>query len=172
MIVNPNIKPGDAIFAKTNNFYGTMIRAAQATRWWQGHAKNHMAIVVKVDPNGQIWVVQMARHGELVKLEDVAPNGELWWTPMPNELDRQRAVDYAMGKVGEDYGVLTIFSIGLNLMLPDFMIFDIRREGTLICSALVARCWEHGGWNCPVDPFQITPGQFWEVIGRVGTQIQ
>ena len=166
------INPGDAVFAHTRTLYGFIIRFGQALRWWKSHKWNHMAIVDEIDENGQVWVIQMARKGERVRIEEVAPGGTLKILPMPRELNVEEILEYARKQIGTDYGVLTIISIALNLCLPQFLNLDIRRAKTLICSALVARAWEHGGWDCPVDPFQITPAEFSELFNSNGYVFQ
>jgi hypothetical protein len=171
LIKNPLVCPGDAIFAHTNNAYGYMIRFGQAIRWWKYRTWNHMAIVDSIDEDGQIWVIQMARHGERVRIEDVAPGGKLKCIPAPKEINIEESLKYARLMVGIDYGVLTIVSIALNLLLPGQLNFDIRREMTLICSALVARAWEHGGWICPVDPFSVTPAEMDQILGGGGFEL-
>lgn len=172
MIINPDIQPGDAIYARTNNAYGKMIRFAQAIRWWRGRDWNHMAIVDHVDANGQIWVNQMARRCEQVKIEDVAPGGKLKWVPMPEGLDRERSLTWARKRLGTKYGYLTIASIVVNLMLPERISIDIHVENTLICSGYVNRAWEHGGYDCPVNPFNITPAESDMIQGGGGVVIQ
>ena len=110
----------------------------------------------------------MARRGERVRLEDVAPGRPLKVIPCPDGVNRQRAIDFANRVIGTKYGVLTIISIAFNLLTPSEVRVDIRRDGTLICSAAVARALEHGGWWCPVDPFQITPAQIDKFLGHTG----
>lgn len=171
MIKNSQIRPGDAVFARTRNFYGAVIRFGQALRWWKYRSWNHMAIVSKIDPDGQIWVIQMARHCEEVKLENVAPNGRLKFVAPPDEVSRIKSVEYARKRLGTKYGVLTIFSIAINLALPRQLVFDIHTEGTLICSALVAKAWEHGDWDCPIESSQITPAEYDGIIGGGGTEL-
>jgi hypothetical protein len=160
MIKNSQIRPGDAVFAHTRNVYGAVIRFGQALRWWKYRSWNHMAIVSKIDANGQIWVIQMARRCEEIKLEDVAPKGRLKFISPPEEVSRLKAVEYANKHIGTKYGVLTIVSIAVNLALPKQIVFDIHSAGTLVCSALVAKAWEHGNWDCPVESGQITPAEF------------
>ena len=172
MIVNPKIQPGDAVYARTKNPYGFMIRIGQALRWWKYREWNHMAIVESIDADGQIWVIQMARHCERVKIEDVAPGGRLKFTSAPEGIDRDRAVAFARFMLGTDYGVLTIVCIAINLLLPEPINFDIRREMTMICSALVARSWEHGGWICRIDPFTVTPAEMDQIQFGAGFIIQ
>ena len=164
-------KTGDAVFAYTKNAYGFLIRIGQATRWWKYRKWNHMAFVDSVDPDGTIWVIQMAKRGQRVKIQDVAPGGHVKFVPAPGDIDIARAAEYARKRIGTKYGVMTIVSIAINLLLPNMLRFDIRREDTLICSALVARAWEHGGWDCPVDPFDITPAEFDGILGGGGFDI-
>ena len=162
---------GDAVFAHTSNAYGWVIRLGQAVRWWKYRSWNHMAYVDSVDENGQVWVLQMARRCERVKIQDVAPKGHVKIIPCPPEVNREMATKYARNLIGTKYGVLTIVSIAVNLFMPNPLRLDIRQDDTLICSGFVARAWEHGGWNCPVDPFQITPAEFDKILGGGGTQI-
>jgi len=169
-----NLQPpqhGDAVFAHTSNFYGWIIRLGQAIRWWKYRSWNHMAYVDSVDEDGQVWVLQMARRCERVKIEDVAPKGHVKIIPCPSDVNREMATKYARNLIGTKYGVLTIVSIAINLFMPDKLRLDIRQDDTLICSGFVARAWEHGGWNCPVDPFQITPAEFDKLLGGGGTKI-
>ena len=172
MIKNTEIRPGDAVFARTRNLYGVVIRFGQALRWWKYRSWNHMAIVSKIDPNGQIWVIQMARRCEEVKLEEVAPGGRLKFVAPPEDVSRIKSVEYARKRLGTKYGVLTIFSIAINLSLPKQIVFDVHSEGTLICSALVAKSWEHGDWDCAVDSGQITPAEFDSLTGGVGVELK
>ena len=169
-----NIQPpqhGDAVFAHTNNTYGWVIRLGQAIRWWKYRSWNHMAYVDSVDEDGTIWVIQMARRCEKVKIQDVAPKGHVKIISCPPEVNREMASAYATKRLGTKYGVLTIISIAINLFMPNPLRLDIRKDDTLICSALVARAWEHGGWDCPIDPFQVTPAEFDKLLGGGGIQI-
>jgi len=169
MIKNEHIQPGDAIYARTHNIYGFMIRIAQALRWWKGHDWNHVAIVDHIDADGQIWVNQMAKRCEQVKIEEVAPGGKLKWVPMPEGLDRERVLAWSRKRLGIKYGYLTIASIAFNLLLPERVSIDIHIENTLICSAYVARAWEHGGFDCPVNPMNITPAELDLLQNGAGT---
>ena len=104
--------------------------------------------------------LKLGRRGEIVNIEEVSPKGYYIVRPCPKGVDRVKAVDYALRQNGIKYSVATIFSIALTLLTPKIVAFDFRRRGNaLICSALVARSWEHGGWMCPSDPFQITPAE-------------
>jgi hypothetical protein len=148
-----------------------MIRFAQAFRWWSYRSWNHMAIVESVDDDGTVWCIQMARRCERVKIQDVALGGHVKIIACPDNVNCDEAVAYARRQLGTKYGVLTIVSIAINIMLPACFRFDIRRADTLICSALVARSWEHGSWDCPSDPFDITPAEFDGFLGGGGTQL-
>jgi len=157
-----DVQPGDLVLAHSKGAFATLIRFGQWLRpSWRPYKRwNHAAIVTGVDSNGDVWCMQMGRRGELVLRQDVAPGGYTTIRPIPNGVDRIKAIDYALAQNGIKYSVATIFSIVINLLTPKWIAFDFRRHGdALICSALVARSWEHGGWNCPTDPFQITPAE-------------
>jgi len=161
------IEPGDAILARSKGFYGMMIRFGQRLRW-RNTKTNHAALVIGFDEHEEPMCAQMARKGQIVRARDIAPGGELFVIKAPKGIDRQRAVDFGKRCKGTKYGVLTIISIAFNLLSPRPVRIDFRLEDTLICSALVARAWEHGGWLCPTDPFQITPAELETKFGNTG----
>ena len=153
---------GDIALAHSKGPFAVLIRFGQWLRpsWRPYRYWNHAAIVTNIAPDGSIRCTQMGRRCNTVDLKDVARGGHVVVRPAPPGIDRIKAVDYALRQVGVKYSVAAIFSIALSLLTPKAVAFDFRRNGdALICSALVARCWEHGGWNCPTDPFQITPAE-------------
>jgi len=156
-----NPKPGDLVLAHGSGAFARLIRFGQWLRpsWRKYRTWNHAAIVIAVRQDGVIRCAQMGRRGEVVNIENVAPNGYAFVLPGPSNIDRTKAVGYALSQVGQTYSVLTILSIALNILTPSWLRIDFRRSTSLICSALVARAWEHGGWICPTDPFQITPAE-------------
>jgi len=157
-----NPKPGDLVLAHSKGPFATLIRFGQWLRpsWRPWKRWNHAAIVTGIRSDGTIRCAQMGRRGEVVNIGEVAPGGYTTVRPAPSEVDRIKAVDYALRQTNPPvkYSVTTILSIALSLLTPSFIHFDFRRHGdALICSALVARSWEHGGWECPGNPFSITP---------------
>jgi hypothetical protein len=164
---NHVIEPGDAILARTKGFYGAMIRFGQRLRW-KNTKTNHVALVVGFDAHGEPLCAQMAKRGQIVRVRDIAPGGKLYLIKAPTGIDRQRAVDFGKRCEGIKYGVLTIICIAINILSPRPFRIDFREDDTLICSALVARAWEHGGWLCPTDPFQITPAELEVQFGDTG----
>jgi hypothetical protein len=163
------LQPGDAILTHSRGLYAHLIRFGQRLRW-KNTRYNHAALIEKIE-DGQIWCIQMARRGQSVRIQDVAPGGDLLAIKAPEGVDRAKAVAYAQRQVGLKYGVLTIFSIAFNILTPRWLRVDVRRNNTLICSALVARSWEHGGWDCPTDPFQITPAELEIMFAAEGKKI-
>lgn len=158
--------PGCLVLAHTRGFYGFLIRAAQTIRWKRGRMWNHAAIVTAMT-DGVVLCTEMAWHCEEVTLDEVAPGGHLLILPAPKGTDVIRAANYAKSKVGTKYGVLTIVSIFVNLFTPKFFRVAFRSgNGSLICSALVVRAWEHGGANLDSlgDPFQVSPAELAEAF--------
>ena len=168
-------RPADGVFCHTTTLYGYMIGLAELLRFNKGHYWRHMAIVVKVDPDGTVWCLQMKKNCNLVKLQDVAPNGGTTFVvPCPPEVNREMAVAYAYKQLGIGYAWFTILNIAINIFVPRVLQLDFTYGGALICSGLVARSWEHGSWNCvnhkgkPINPFNINPAEMWETIGSTG----
>lgn len=156
-----SIRPGDLVLAHGRGPISAIIRFGQWLRpsWRPYRTWNHAALVVAV-VDGRTRCVQMSRRCELVWLDEVSPGGRVEVRPCPEGVDRIRAVDWALQQTGIAYSWLTILSIALQLLTPKWLDVDFHESRrALICSALVARAWEHGAWNCPTDPFQITPAE-------------
>jgi len=161
------IRAGDLVLAHGTGIISKIIRFGQWLRpsWRPYRYWNHTAIVV-VDLDGLIRCVQMSRRCEIVNLADVSPGGRTEIRSIPAGVDRIKAVDWALSqaRAGRRYSVITILSITLQLVTPKWLDVDFHENSpALICSALVARAWEHGGWDCPSDPFQITPAELAQI---------
>jgi len=159
-------QPGDLVLCHSKKgLFARLIRFGQWLRpsWRPYRYWNHAAIVTGsgIDPHGRdARVVQMGRKCSRTTLGTLMDDKVIEVRPCPAGVDRSRAVTYAVEQLGIDYSVMTIISIALSLLTPKEIRFDFRRHGdALICSALVARAWEHGGWDCPSDPFQATPAE-------------
>ena len=157
------VRAGDLVLAHGRGIISSAIRFGQWLRpsWRPYRYWNHAAIVV-VDLDGVIRCVQMSRRCEIVDLADVSPGGRTEIRSIPAGVDRIKAVDWALSqaRAGRRYSFITILSIVVQLVTPKWLDIDFHENRpALICSALVARAWEHGGWDCPTDPFQITPAE-------------
>ena len=158
-----SIRAGDLVLAHGTGLVSRIIRFGQWLRpsWRPYRYWNHAAIVV-AELDGVVKCVQMARRCEIVTLDQVSPGGKIEVRPIPNGVDRLRAIDWALqqARASRPYSIITILSIALQILTPKWLDVDFHENRpALICSALVARAWEHGGWDCPTDPFQITPAE-------------
>ncbi len=133
-----------------------MIKLAQWVRWRRDYDFSHAAIIVCVVENF-IQVAEM--EYPTWKLTTYDQLGSPTIIRAPDGINRQGAVNYALSRHGTHYGILTLFSILFNLFTPRAFRFDLHREGTLICSALVAWAWMIGGWWGIGDPYQVTPAE-------------
>lgn len=79
---------------------------------------------------------------------------------------RELAVEVAERWVGVTYGYVTILSIGIDMLSPDFF-WRIRSPHSLICSELVMRALYHGGAESPrIDFGMVKPSDLarqWQV---------
>ena len=158
------VQPGDLVLAHGKGAFSTLIRFGQWLRpsWRPYKYWNHAAIVTSIKADGTIRCTQMSRRCVTIDLSEVSPGGSTAIFACPANVDRVRAVDYALRQVGVRYSVMTILSIAISLLTPKWIRFDFRMHGeALICSGLVARAWEHGGWEVPDggDPYQVTPAE-------------
>ena len=156
------VNPGDLVLAHGKGFLSKTIRFGQWLRpsWRHWKYWNHSAIVSSVSEKNEVLCIQMGRKCEEIPLSEVSPGGVTKIMPAPRNVDTFAALCYARSQLGIKYSYSTILSIALNLLTPKMIHVDFRRSGdSLICSGLVARSWEHGGWQCPTDPFQITPAE-------------
>ena len=155
--------PGDVVLAHTRGLFGRLIRFGTRSAW------SHAAIIEMVGATPErTWVIQAEAKGVTrATLDQVAPGGYYAIVAAPNGLDRQRCLEWARSRVGEEYGFLTILSIALTLLSPRFLRVDFRRQGTLICSALVALSLHAGGWLARVgDFYQVSPGSLEQLLVR------
>ncbi len=127
---------------------GERIRDTKAASYW-----NHAAYCL----DGEGTIIQATGKG--VEIADVATTNFLDVAVIPNPLgpiDTAQAIAFALSCKNVEYGYLEIVSIGLDLLTPHFVHF--KSGDTLICSELVARCLEHGGWISPkLDTSHVMP---------------
>lgn len=69
--------------------------------------------------------------------------------------DRIQAVEFAQACLGEKYGFMKFFSIGVSLLTG--LKFSFGFDGEEVCSGLVARSLERTGAIFPHDPSHISP---------------
>lgn len=133
---------------------------------------SHVAVLEGFMPQGtqdrgdpRNWIVrQAAAKGiDTAYLDEVGGVGakriviplSAWVAVDGSPVSRDRVLAFVTSCRAE-YGVLTILSIVLNLFTPKLV--DIRREGTLICSALAAcALWTGGADAAAADVYQISP---------------
>jgi len=151
------MRPGDIVVCHGTGFIAWMIRVMERLRYRKGSAPhwNHAALLVAPIPyvrpyadGKQDWMVIEAT-GKGVVHALLSELGE--YEVLDSELDargRTIAVEYAEITLGSRYGFLTIASIAVNLLLPTS--WQVTRNGTFICSGLVAHALEHGGHFFPI----------------------
>lgn len=156
-------RPGDIVLAHTTGTVARLIRWAQRIRF-KDATWNHAAVVVRSGPDP--LCSQATGRGVMIsRLSRVAPGGRYLIVANPAPYPMESAL-FAMRSAGVRYGFLTIASIALNLFTPRAIRIDFRRDGTLICSALVGLALLAGGWLVPVrDYYAISPAEVAEKLG-------
>jgi hypothetical protein len=158
-IANPVALSGDFLLTHSAGLYGTLIQFGEAIRYW-GEDKvyahwSHAAIFV--DSDGSI--IEALSGGVQKRNISVYQGTEYVVLHLPRTTtphDRQEAVKFAEYCLDDEYGWLTIVSIGLCLLTGAKFSFGV--DGQQICSALVARCIERIGEIFPeAEPWHAMP---------------
>jgi hypothetical protein len=154
--------PGDIVFMHGSDLVGRAIRLAERIRFHSGATYNHVAILDADTAVG--WTVIQA-GGRGVTRGALLPADHYMIVTLPPGVDRTDVLAFARAQVGVRYGFIDIASILFNLLTPRAIRIDIRRDGTLICSALGALSLLAGGWLHPIrDYYQCSPAELSEAL--------
>ena len=159
------LTPGDFILAHRHHFLAGLISQAQQRRF-HGPDKayahwSHAAIVAPDDTVIEAEIAGVVRSPisryredeyQLVRLE-----AEL------NDAQRERVVDYAMGRIGEAFGYLDM--LGTSLYLLTGRPLRLVRKNHEICSSLVVRALQQGGLLLEMDPALTLPADLAKRFG-------
>lgn len=128
---------------------------------------NHIAVYVDgwfVGLPGGDYVIEALAHGlTLTPLEHYKPTQYrllplIDVRPDLGPFDRLALEEFAKRELADhdSYGWLAIASIVLQLLTP--VKLDVSWDGSMICSAFGARCWEHAGVTIPtLSPYTTMP---------------
>jgi hypothetical protein len=156
-------QPGDLVFCHSKGFMSRAIRLAERIRFRGGDAYNHVAVLDRYSNENGWTVIQAEARGvtNIRLLTEIAVGGSYVVVPCP--ADRDAVVHFAEGEVGRKYGFLTIASILITLLLPNFI--DVMLPDTWICSAVAGEALRAGGWyhRWP-DIYQVSPAALWEAV--------
>ena len=154
--------PGDLIFCRGSGIVSRAIRLAERIRWRAGSKWNHVAVLEAKSLAGWTVVQAGGRGVTSTPLSAMAPGGGYVVVPAP-ETCREDVVAFARAQVGSQYGYLTIASIVVTLLSPNFV--NVMLPNTWICSALAAESLRAGGWvhNWP-DVYQVSPAALSEAL--------
>lgn len=144
--------PGDIVFCHSPTWLGKAIRwgerlhsSTKASHW------NHVGIIINAQGD---MIEALARGVRIGNISSYPDNAVV--SPKLGIQDTKQALKFASSVVGIGYGYITVLSIFLDLLMPWFLHF--KAGDTLICSELVARALEHGGWISPkLDTSHVMP---------------
>lgn len=181
-------KAGDAVFCDSGDLIGSAIQLGQKLKRFAPEYRkwNHVAWLDTpvLAPNGEgivDWHIgQAVGHGVTNSslLSTVAPHGQHEIVSLDSfptiiegdTVNRPAALATLRMMVGDDYGWLTIGSEIFNILTPQFVHVDFRRDKTWICSALYSYGLLSGGGFIEGDVYQVMPAQVasWAQARAVG----
>lgn len=153
-----DLSPGDFILTHQNGIIYSLIRFGQRLRFRGADRSfafwNHAALVVhsmgdiiEAHPRGvrkaNLYKEYNDKEYTVVKQTDIT------------DRDREQMIKFAESCVGQQYGFLTILSLGLWCIFGGK--FNFSLDGTEICSGLVARALERNGEIFSRDPCREMP---------------
>lgn len=157
------MQPGDLVLCRQNTVLDKIISVAQmlhtssqASHW------THVA-VVKDPKTGEMY--EAVSSG--VKIGNISAYPDHLIVPMNlNAYDTAKMMNFCEHWLGAEYGFLTLFSIGIDLLTPAF--FHFRSGDTFICSQYAAKALEQTGWICPiVDSSHVMPSNLEQWLVKV-----
>jgi hypothetical protein len=162
-------QPGDIGFAHNRGIMGKLIRVGE---WLQlrNSEWNHAFVVSRV-VDGVPFIIQATLKGVIESpLRTVAPGGsEITFAP-PAGVDRDKVVAFAQSQLGNEYGVLTIAAIAIDIVSWNW-VPSLRgaRKQSWICSGLTCEALRFGGWlHDWIDIYDVTPQQAFDVLAIGG----
>ena len=159
-----DFQPGDFILTHRRHLVSRLIRVAQKIRgrertysYW-----SHAAVIVSGDGDlveaetRGVVRTNLARYASreyhLVRLGDSA-----------DDRDRRQVVAFAESLVGQPFGFLDLFSVGLSLLTGAKI--NVSYESHLMCSALVARALERTSAIFGDEPAHMLPADLARYYG-------
>jgi len=147
-------EPGDFILTHARHFVSRCIRLGQRLRQREYAYWSHAAVIV--DPEGTIVEAETkgVQKNHLEKYRDIEYHlVRLGDSASPE--DRRQVVAYALSRLGEPFGFLTMASIGFSCITGARLTFG--RDSHEVCSGLVARALERTWAIFELDPEHMLP---------------
>jgi hypothetical protein len=157
------VKAGDIGFAHSNGFFGRCIRWGERIRWGESPSHwNHVFIVDRVEGD-KVFVIQAEPRG-VTNDKTIDTVGEYQLVSVDNIANADDVLTFARKEVGSRYGWLSIVSIAIDIVTPNWFP-AFRRPYTYVCSALGAEALRAGGWiHRWADVYTVTPAQLKEAL--------
>ena len=153
-----SFEPGDFILAHRHHLIAGLISLAQKRRFRGADAVyahwSHSAVIVENDGTlveSELWGVRRNPISRYKRDEYHLVRLGAGFSPE----DRERAVAFANGQVGQGFGFLDMF--GLSMYLLFGWPLRLSRSGHEICSGLVVRALQAGGRLKQLDPLLTLP---------------
>lgn len=149
---------GDFILTHGNTFFSRLIRFGQQISFWGADRVftrwSHAALIVSNDGD----LIEAVGAGvKRSHISDYAPTEYhlVNLNTLADKHDRDQICTFAQTTIGQPYGILTCFSIGIGLLTGCRLTFGF--DGQYVCSGLVARALERTSAIFDRSPSHILP---------------
>ena len=177
LVPAPDPQPGDLWLTRSEGMIGALIRFGERVKyhgWLRAFGRAWQTMwhrAIPEDPTDPCWanhvavyvddghlIEALARGLTLSPASKYAPGTFRVLHLVASDDERAALVHFARVELAKHarYGWLGILSIVVQLLTPTRL--DLSWDGTMICSAFGARCWEHAGQSIPtLSPFTTMP---------------
>ena len=160
------MQSGDIGFARTNGFYGHLIRLGEWLKLRKSEW-NHMFIVDCPALGGDWYLIQATLQG--VTHSGLLSEIKGSYITMAPPCDREKVLQFARKQVGTRYSFLTILSIAFDILswnwVPSLM---NSYRPSWICSGLACESLRYGGWLHEwTNVYLVTPQQAYDILVAV-----
>jgi uncharacterized protein YycO len=157
-------QPGDFILTHRRHTLSRLIRLAERVRGRERKYSHWSHAAVIVDDDGSIVEAesQGVTRSPLSKYEHVEYH-LVHLGDSAGARDRKQVAAFAESLVGQPFGFLDLFSVGLSLFTGAKL--NISYESHLMCSALVARALERTDAIFPDEPAHMLPADLARYYG-------
>lgn len=155
-----NPLPGDFILCHRRGIASALIRWGERIRFRSGARWSHAALI----ESPEVIIEALSRGVVRTKLSHYHDIEYILVHTQLSDQDTAQALAFAQACLGQRYGFITDFAIGLRFLTPGHGLW-FGTDGTQICSGLVAQALTRGWAVFSQNPASLSPAELAEDYG-------